>query len=563
MVKKWWKESVVYQVYPRSFMDSNGDGIGDLEGIISKLDYLEELGIDVLWLSPIYKSPNVDNGYDISDYQEIMEEFGAMKDFDNLLENAHKRGLKVILDLVVNHTSDKHPWFVDSRSNKDGKYRDYYKWRKGDEDEPLNKWESYFGGSVWQYDGRTDSYYLHLFAKEQPDLNWDNQCVRNDVYQMMTWWLDKGIDGFRMDVINFISKAEGLPEGKTAVNSAYTIKEPFTVCGPNMHRYLKEMNERVLSKYDIMTVGETPFITVDEAVKITGHDENELNMIFQFEHMDVENNENGKWSDQRFELTKLKDILSKWQYGLNNAGWNSLYWNNHDQPRVVSRFGDDTRYWKESAKMLGTCLHMLKGTPYIYQGEEIGMTNVYLENIEGYKDIETINAYKEFTELGGLSKQAGLNRIHKRSRDNARTPMQWNGSEHAGFTTGKPWFEVNPNHLWINAESQVGDKDSIFQYYKKLIRLRKENEIIVYGDFKLLLPDSKELFVYIRTLNNQRLLVICNYSENSIDFKIPEDEDLIGEPKLLISNYIRDQYETDICLNPYEVLVYLFDGKVC
>ena len=559
MKKKWWQESVVYQIYPRSFMDSNGDGIGDLNGITLKLDYLKELGVDVIWLSPVYKSPNDDNGYDISDYQAIMTEFGTMADFDCLLEEAHKRGLKIIMDLVVNHTSDEHRWFKESCKSTDNPYRDFYIWREGQGGMPPNRWASFFEGSVWAYHKETDMYYLHLFSKKQPDLNWDNEVVRKSVYEMMHWWLNKGIDGFRMDVINLISKVSNFPEGKVIEGTPYTEKESFIVCGPHFHEYLKEMNREVLSKYDIMTVGETPLISVEEAQKITDASANELNMVFQFEHMDIENEGNSKWTDQKFEFIQLKHILSKWQYGLKDVGWNSLYWNNHDHPRVVSRFGDDKQYWKASAQMLATCLHMLKGTPFIYQGEEIGMTNITLEHIDAYKDIETLNAYKRYTEELGFTSEKMMRFIHKKSRDNARTPMQWNSLPNAGFTTGMPWFDVNENYKEINVESQLEDETSIFHYYKKLIQLRKSNEVIVYGDYKLLLPDDMNLFVYTRSLRNQKLLVICNFKGEFVDFTAPEDEDFHGRPKCLISNYGDVDFDVQLKLKPYEALVFLFD----
>lgn len=380
MEKKWWKESVVYQIYPRSFKDSNGDGIGDINGITSKLDYLKELGIDVIWLSPVYKSPNDDNGYDISDYRDIMDEFGTMEDFDKLLNEAHKRNIKILMDLVVNHTSDEHKWFVESRKSRDNKYRDYYIWREGKDGKEPNNWGSIFGGSAWQYDENTNMYYLHLFSKKQPDLNWENETVRNEIYDMMKWWLDKGIDGFRMDVISMISKDQKFPDGK---NGDFG---PYSIHGPRVHEFLKEMNKEVLSKYDIMTVGETAGVTIDEAKKYAGFDSNELNMVFQFEHMDLDNNKDYKWNDEPVKLTKLKEVMGKWQTELEGEAWNSLFWNNHDQPRVVSRFGNDSDEYREvSAKMLGTCLHMMKGTPYIYQGEELGMTNIYFNSIDEYR----------------------------------------------------------------------------------------------------------------------------------------------------------------------------------
>ena len=550
----WWKESVVYQIYPRSFKDSNGDGIGDIRGIIEKLDYLKLLGVDVLWLSPIYQSPNDDNGYDISDYQKIMTEFGSMEDFDCLLSEAHRRGLKIMLDLVVNHTSDEHCWFTQSRSSLDNPYRDYYIWRKGLDGEPPNHWQASFGGLAWEYDKKTDMYYLHMFSRKQPDLNWDNPILRNEIFEMMDWWLQKGIDGFRMDVINMISKVPGLPEGKTIEDTPYTDGGPFVRCGPHVHEYIHEMNEKVLSRYDIMTVGETPGVTIEDAEKFTGPGRKELNMVFHFDHVDVENGSGTKWTDQRFEMPKLRDILVKWQTGLRD-GWNSLYWNNHDQPRAVSRFGDDKRYWKESAKMLATCLHMMKGTPYIYQGEEIGMTNIRLDTVDEYEDIETKGAYETFVKMMGRSDEEMMRAIHARSRDNARTPVQWDGSSNAGFTAGTPWFTVNPNYTRINAAAQIEEEDSIFQYYRKLIALRHERKLIVYGDFELWMGGSKDIFAYTRTLGNESILVLNNFTDREVPYETPESMQEGGE--LLIGNY---EGEIPGILRPYEARVYGFAG---
>lgn len=554
MKKTWWKESVVYQIYPRSFKDSNGDGIGDLGGIIEKLDYLKELGADVLWLSPIYQSPNDDNGYDISSYQEIMSEFGTMEDFDALLEGAHQRGLKIMLDLVVNHSSDEHEWFQMSRRKEANPCQDFYIWEK----EKPNNWESYFGGSAWEYDEEKEMYYLHLFSKKQPDFNWDNPKLRQKIYEMMTWWMEKGIDGFRMDVINLISKVPEFPEGEVIEGTPYTEKAPYVVCGPHMHDYLKEMNEQVLSRYDMMTVGEGLGLDVDQARNITDENENELNMMFTFEHVNVEGDENGKWSDQRFDLVKLKEILAKWQEGLAGAGWNSLYWENHDQPRVVSRFGDDGVFWEESAKMLATCLHMMRGTPYIYQGEEIGMTNIRLKSVDEYKDIETKAAYERYTKYLGYSDEKMMSCIHAMSRDNARTPMQWEDSPHGGFTSGTPWFGVNPNYTKINAAAQVKDEASIFHYYKQLIQLRKRFEIIVYGDFQLLLPADRNLFVYERSYEDQKLLTVCNFAAEGIEFEVP-DSYREKEAGILICNYEMAGYENVMQMRPYEARVYLLE----
>lgn len=555
MDKKWWKESVVYQIYPRSFCDSNGDGIGDLRGIISKLDYLEELGVDVLWLSPIYKSPNDDNGYDISDYRDIMDEFGTLDDFDELLTKAHEHHLKIMLDLVVNHTSDEHKWFMESRSSKDNPYRDYYIWEKGKDGNPPNNWDSNFSGSAWEYDETTDMYYLHLFSTKQPDLNWRNEKVRQEVYDLMKWWLDKGIDGFRMDVINMISKVKGYPDGKPIPGSKYGDRLPYVMNGPHVHEYLQEMNHRVLSKYDLITVGEAPCTSVEDAQKYTGFDRDELNMVFTFEHMDVDADNGLKWTDKKPDLVELKKVFSKWQTGLDGVGWNSLYLNNHDQPRMVSRFGDDRKYWKESAKMLAICLHMMQGTPYIYQGEEIGMKNIEFQSIEECNDIEAINAYKEYTSDGRISPEDMMRYINKKGRDNARTPMQWNDTENAGFTTGTPWFTVNPNYKEVNVAEQEKDPDSILNFYKHLIQMRKEYPIIVYGSYKLLYPDHKTAFVYERMLEDEKLLVACNFSAEELELEVPA-EFVQKEAELLISNYHEAKISEKLVLRPYEARVY-------
>lgn len=552
MEKKWWKECVVYQIYPRSFKDSNGDGIGDLKGIIEKLDYLNYLGIDVIWLSPVYKSPNDDIGYDISDYQNIMDEFGTMKDFDELLRECHKRNIKIMMDLVVNHTSDEHSWFMESKKSKDNEYRDYYMWKDGINGQPPNNWGSVFSGPAWQYDEETHMYYLHLFSKKQPDLNWENPKLRNEIYSMMKWWLDKGVDGFRMDVINFISKDQNFPNGE---NGDFG---PYAMNGPRIHEFLKEMREVVLKEKDLITVGEMPGVTVEQGNLYTGKDRDELNMVFQFEHMDIGNGEFGKWHKNSFKLTELKRIMTKWQKGLENNGWNSLYWNNHDQPRVVSRFGDDKKYWNKSAKMLATCLHMMQGTPYIYQGEEIGMTNVAFEKLSDYKDIEILNAYEDLVVKKGRSHEEMMQGIYDRGRDNARTPMQWNDSENGGFTLGTPWIKVNPNYKSINVEEEINNEDSILNYYKKLIKIRKDNEIVVYGKYDLLLEESEEIYSYMRTLNNERLLVICSFSKEETTFNLPSEVEY-NSKKLLIGNYdvcIDEQLE-NIKLRPYECRVYI------
>ena len=558
MEKKWWKESVVYQIYPRSFKDSNGDGIGDLNGITEKMDYLRELGINVIWLSPVYQSPNTDNGYDISDYQAIMEEFGTMEDFDRMLQSAHDHGIRLVMDLVVNHTSDEHPWFVESRKSKDNPYRDYYIWREGRDGKEPNNWGSCFSGSAWKYDAATDMYYLHLFAEKQPDLNWDNPKVRQEVFHMMDWWCKKGIDGFRMDVISMISKDPALPDGPVN-GSGYGDYGPYAVNGPHVHEYLQEMNREVLSKYDLMTVGECSGVTIEEAKKYANQDGRELNMVFQFEHMDLDGGESFKWNDRKINLKELKQVLSKWQTELAGTAWNSLFWDNHDQPRIVSRLGDDsTREYREaSAKMLALCLHMMQGTPYVYQGEELGMTNVPFETLEDFRDIESINAYHELTESGQVSPEDMMRFLRYKSRDNARTPMQWDDSENAGFTEGTPWIMVNPNYKEINAKEQLARPDSVFHFYQKLIRLRKEREIIPYGEYELLLPEDPDLYVYTRALGEQKLLVICNFRKEEKAFTLPEGFDP-RKGEILIGNYPDRELQNTMTLKAYEALAILW-----
>jgi len=556
MNKQWWKESVVYQVYPRSFNDSNGDGIGDIKGITEKIDYLKNLGIDVIWLSPVYKSPNDDNGYDISDYKDIMDEFGTMEDWEELLAEIHKRDMKLIMDLVVNHSSDEHAWFAESRKSKDNPYRDYYIWRPGKDGREPNNWESTFSGSAWQYDEATDEYFLHVFSKKQPDLNWENEKLRHEVYDMMNWWLDKGIDGFRMDVINFISKEEGLPDAPNPEGKKYVGGGQYYINGPKIHEYLQEMHQEVLSKYDILTVGEMPGASVEDAKLYTDPEREELNMVFTFEHMDLDSGPGGKWNFKPLRLRDLKENITKWQTGLHGVGWNSLYMNNHDQPRMVSRFGDDKMYRLESAKMLGTFLHMLQGTPYVYQGEEIGMTNIRFDSIDDYRDIEILNMYKEKVVEGNEPHDKVMESIYVKGRDNARTPMQWDASENAGFTTGTPWIQVNPNYPEINAEQAVNDENSIYHYYRKLIQLRKENPIIVYGDYTLLDEENEKVYSYLRTYENQKLLVITNYSADDLMYEVPAE---FANGELLIGNYpdVSGMLEKTISLRPYEARVYI------
>ena len=553
MEKRWWKESVVYQIYPRSFCDSNGDGIGDLNGITGKLDYLKELGVDVIWLSPVYKSPNEDNGYDISDYQAIMDEFGTMEDFDRMLATAHEKGIKIMMDLVVNHTSDEHKWFIESRKSTDNPYRDYYIWRPAKEDGSLpNNWGSCFSGPAWEYDKTTDMYFLHLFSKKQPDLNWDNPAVRQDVFDMMNWWLKKGVDGFRMDVISLISKEPGLPDKEPGINGYATFN--VSANGPHVHEYLQEMRQKALNNADTITVGECSGVTLEEAKKYARSDEKELNMVFQFEHMDVDSDEKaGKWTTRKMDLRNLKKILTRWQKGLQDIAWNSLYWENHDQPRSVSRFGNDSDEYREiSAKMLATCIHMMQGTPYVYQGEELGMTNCPFNTLDNFRDLESINAFHELTEQGKMTEEDMMAAIGYKGRDNARTPMQWDDSAYAGFSTATPWIMVNPNYTKINARDQVNREDSVFKYYQKLIKLRHESELIVYGTYDLILDDDKDIYAYIRTLGDEKLIVYCNFSENTREVELPEE---FTNGKVLISNYIDAKVNHKITLRPYEAIV--------
>ena len=552
----WWQRAVVYQVYPRSFYDSNGDGIGDLNGVRAKLDYIRRLGVDVIWLNPIYKSPNDDNGYDISDYRAIMDEFGTMEDFDRLLAEAHEKGLRIVMDLVVNHTSDEHPWFIESRSSAESPYRDYYIWREGKDGNPPNNWGASFRGSAWERCEETGMYYLHTFSKKQPDLNWENETVRGEVYDLMRFWLDKGIDGFRMDVINYISKTPEMPDGPM-MNRLYGNFRPYCLNGPRVHEFLKEMNREVLSHYDVMTVGETPGVSVEQAQRYTRPDEHELNMVFQFAHVNLDYDENGKWTLKRVPLDGLRRVLSEWQTGLHGKGWNSLYLNNHDQPRMVSRFGDDSTeaLRSASAKMLGVLMHMMQGTPYVYQGEELGMTNVAFPDISDYRDIDTLNAWNEMTGELGVSPEHMMACIHRRSRDNARTPMQWSAAPNAGFTTGTPWIGVNPNYETVNAEAQENDPDSVLCFYRRLIALRRELPIITEGDYALLLADHPQIFAYQRSWQGQRLYVICSFSAQTFD--APEILPYCGG-RLLLCNYAPDG-DTQT-LRPYEARVYLVEA---
>ncbi|EHU9472222.1 alpha-glucosidase [Vibrio vulnificus] len=537
MENKWWHDAVVYQIYPRSFCDSNNDGIGDLNGIIGKLDYLKTLGVNVLWLSPVYKSPMDDNGYDISDYQDIAAEFGTMADMQNLLAQAKARDIRVVMDLVVNHTSDEHPWFVEARKSKDNPYRDYYIWRDAKPDGSVpDDQGSIFGGSAWQWDEATQQYYFHLFSKRQPDLNWENPKVQHEVHKMMNWWIDQGIGGFRLDVIDLIGKE---------------IDKGITGNGPRLHPLLQEMNRATFGDKDLLTVGETWGATPEIAKLYSDPERHELSMVFQFEHITLTWQHGDKWNPIPLDLKQFKHVLTKWQTELSNQGWNSLFWNNHDLPRVVSKYGDDKRYRVESAKMLATALHFLKGTPYIYQGEEIGMTNVAFESLDQYKDIETLNFYKVKTE-SGVSHQHMMDAIHENSRDNARTPMQWSASPNGGFSQAEPWIEVNPNYPEINVEQALADSDSIFYHYQKLIELRKQHPAIVYGDFTPLFAEHDSVFAYVRTHQDEQLLVINNFSDQDVSLELPGNLQN-KEVNCLIYNYDSlDMLSVTLSLKPYQ-----------
>lgn len=554
---KWWQKAVVYQVYPRSFQDANGDGIGDLQGIEQRLDYIEKLGADVVWLNPVYASPDKDNGYDISDYEDINAKFGTMADFDRLLAKAHDKGIKILMDLVVNHTSDQHKWFIESRSSKDNDKRDFYIWRDPVDGHEPNNWGSFFSGPAWKFDEATGQYYLHLFVEGQPDLNWVNPKVRQSVFDMMNFWVDKGIDGFRMDVISLISKPDGLPDGEVPEGGEYGNSDKAVANGPHVHEYLQEMRQQVLNRADMMTVGEASGVDIENAVKYANQDNSELNMVFQFEHMGLDNNPNpalGKWYEKKVSLVDLKENLSKWQNDLAGKAWNSLYWDNHDQPRAVSRYGDDRpEYRVVSAKMVATLLHFMQGTPYVYQGEEIGMTNAYNLQRDDFDDVEIKNAFKYLIDKDHLTDEATmLKYVHAKGRDNARTPMQWDDSKNAGFTTGTPWLKMNDNYDTINAKAALADLNSTFYYYQKLIRLRHELPIITTGTYELLDPEDEQVYAYRRVGQNESLLVINNFTSETLtrDYHVPDNA------SVLISNYEDDALTT---LRPYEAKVYRFD----
>lgn len=549
MKHTWWKEAVAYQVYPRSFMDSNGDGIGDLQGMISKLDYLKDLGIDVIWICPMYKSPNDDNGYDISDYQDIMDEFGTMADFDQLLAETHKRGMKLIIDLVINHTSDEHQWFIESRESKDSPKRDWYIWRDGKDGAEPNNWESIFGGSAWEYDEETDQYFLHIFSRKQPDLNWENKDVRTALYDMINWWLDKGIDGFRVDAISHIKKEEGLkdmpnPEGLQYVSS---FDKHMNVDG--IQTFLEELKAETFSKYDIMTVGEANGVSIEEADLWVGEEQGKFNMVFQFEHLDL-------WDSEKkaLDLAKLKKTFTRWQKGLEGHGWNALFIENHDKARIVSTWGDDKDYWRESATALAAMYFLMQGTPFIYQGQEIGMTNVQFPSIEDYDDVAIKNLYNIRRE-NGVPHEEIMDFIWATSRDNSRTPMQWSNAENAGFTTGKPWLGMNPNYKEVNVEAQLQDPGSILHFYKKMIEMKKANEIFTYGTYDLVLEDHAQIYAYTRTMDDKQALVISNLTNEPAAFEINGFP--LESSQLLLYNYKVEDKKSLFTLKPYETRVYM------
>jgi oligo-1,6-glucosidase len=557
----WWKSAVVYQIYPRSFADSDGDGIGDLTGIAGRLDHLSALGVDVVWLSPVYPSPQDDAGYDISDYRDIDPTYGSLDTFDTLLKEIHARDMKLIMDLVVNHTSDEHPWFVESRSSTDNPKRDWYWWRParpgmhpGDPGAEPTNWRSFFSGPVWEFDPVTGEYYLHLFSRKQPDLNWENPQVRRAVYDMMRWWLARGVDGFRMDVINMISKDTSLPDGHTRGAGRLGDGSPYYLCGPRIHEFLQEMHREVFAGHDqqLLLVGEMPGVTVDEARLFTDPDRYEVDMVFHFEHVQLDQGAT-KWDIHPLDLRELKASFGRWQAGLADVGWNSLYWSNHDQPRVVSRFGDDGTHRARAAKMLATVLHLHRGTPYIYQGDELGMTNAPFATIDDFRDIESLNHYTAAVAAGDPPEHV-LAALRTMGRDNARTPVQWDGSEHGGFTTGTPWIPVNPNTAEINAEQQLADPDSVFHHYRRLIELRHTEPVVVHGDFELLLPDHPDVYAFLRRADDIELLVLGNFSGETHEVDLPHAAAWVAS-EILIANYPEAPHPVHV-LRPWEARVH-------
>lgn len=548
MTEKWWKEAVVYQVYPRSFNDSNADGIGDIPGIIEKLDHIKSLGVDVIWLSPVYKSPNDDNGYDISDYYSIMDEFGTMQDFDELLQGIHDRGMKLLMDLVVNHSSDEHAWFQQSKLSKDNPKRDYYIWKKGKNGGPPNNWQSFFSGSAWQYDEHTDEYYLHLFTKKQPDLNWENPALRQEVYKLMKFWLDKGVDGFRMDVISVISKRNYEDSPYSDFND--TIAHVYAN-GPKIHDYLKEMYQEVLCKYDAMTVGEGPGIDLENGIKYVAESEKELNMIFHFGHMFIDHGKGGRFDPKPIDFIEFKKVFADWDTKLKDQGWGSIFLGNHDFQRIVSRFGNDSEYWNKSAKLLCLLLMSMRGTPYVYNGDEIGMTNVAFGRIDDYRDVEIMNAYQEW-KAEGKDLDKFLENVHINGRDNARTPIQWSDQKNGGFTSAEPWIKLNPNYPQINVLSQEHEADSILNFYRRMIQVRKDNPSLVYADFEDLDPSSEQIYSFKRWDESSIYLVVLNFSSDKIIYNL----DCAGYDKV-IGNYDTGlSYQNgQITLEPWEAVL--------
>jgi trehalose-6-phosphate hydrolase len=549
MKEPWWKRATVYQIYPKSFYDTTGNGVGDIQGVIRKLDYLKKLGVDILWLTPIYESPQKDNGYDISNYFAVDPMYGTMEDFEELLYEAHQRNLKIIMDMVLNHTSTEHEWFKKSASSRNNPYRDYYIWKDPVDGREPNNWQSKFGGSAWQLDEKTGQYYLHLFDVTQADLNWENPQVRKELIEIVRFWAEKGIDGLRLDVINLISKDQRFPNDETGDGRKYYTD------GPRIHEFLHEINQAVFSPYQMMTVGEMSSTSLENCILYTRPDRGELDMTFQFHHLKVDYPNGVKWTKAPLDFIELKKIFSRWQVGMNEGGgWNALFWCNHDQPRIVSRFGDEGKYHKESAKMLATTLHMMQGTPYIYQGEEIGMTNPGFRSIDEFRDVESLNAF-EMLKRQGKSEQEIIEILNHKSRDNSRTPMQWTDEANAGFTTGTPWIDLARNYREINVEKSIQDPDSIFYHYQKLIRLRKTYDIISNGDYRLLIEDDPAVFAYMRNWQNEHLLVISNFYGNTVDVSLPVE--VVQNPSIIISNY-KDSQTTwgELRLRPYESIVY-------
>ena len=549
MKKTWWKEGVVYQIYPRSFKDSTGNGVGDIYGIIEKLDYIKSLGVNMIWICPIYSSPNDDNGYDISDYRKISEEFGGNKAFDILLKEMHKRGLKLIMDLVANHSSDEHKWFQESKKGENNPYHDYYIWKRGDFDVPPNNWLSVFSGSAWQWDSNLNKYYLHLFTKKQPDLNWENPKVRDEIYDVLNFWFSKGVDGFRMDVISFISKRLDFPPAEEGATLS-DMMENIYANGPRIHEFLKEMNKKVLSKYDIVTVGEGPGVNLKTGLKYVDENEKELDMVFHFDHLQIDFGPEGKFDPQTVDFIKFKKVFSDWDLYLKNKGWNSIFLGNHDFSRIVSRFGNDKKYRNQSAKLLATLLMTLRGTPYVYQGDEIGMTNIKYPSIDYYDDIETRNAWKDAEEQG-KDMDIFLKAVHRQSRDNARTPLQWDNSRFAGFSNTKPWLDVNENYNKINVELQQDNSDSILNYYREIIRIRKNYSTLIYGDFLDLEPSNEKLYIYKRWDKQKTFIIVLNFSDDMAQWDIHNFDSM----RLVISNYKKSVYTKSV--DPWEARVYI------